>query len=367
MKHTSTIIVFVLLLVGFVSPDPAIAGDHVTITILYDNTVFNQATTADWGFSCLVEGLDKTILFDAGASGPILVQNAYTLGVSTTNANLVVVSHDHSDRTGGLSAALGSGSKATVYIGNSFSTTTEQKIKATGATAIRSAAPVNLLPSVQTTGELVGSVYEQALIISVDSGIVVIAGCSHPGVIQILERAKELLKKNIYMVLGGFHWLEFSDSQVDLLIKAMKDMGVKKCGATHCTGEQAIALIRQAYGSDFVEMGVGRVITLSSTLVEVGQENGSLLEIPQSFSLDQNFPNPFNPMTNIEWRMPNVAHVKLSVNDLLGREVATLVNERKEAGRYSVQWDASRFSSGIYIYSLQAGQFQETKRMILMK
>jgi 7,8-dihydropterin-6-yl-methyl-4-(beta-D-ribofuranosyl)aminobenzene 5'-phosphate synthase len=357
----------VLLLVAFVSPDPVIAGDHVTITILYDNTVYNQATTADWGFSCLVEGFDKTVLFDAGASGSILIQNANTLGVSTTNANLVVVSHDHSDHTGGLSAALGSGSKASVYIGNSFSTTTEQMIKTTGATAIRGAAPVNLLPSVQTTGEVQGSVNEQSLIISVDSGLVVIAGCSHPGVIQILDRVKQLLNKNIYMVLGGFHWLDFTDSQVDTLIKQMKDRGVKKCGATHCTGDRAIALIKQAFGSDFVDMGVGRIITLSSTLVGVKQENGLQLRIPQAYSLHQNYPNPFNPATVISYQLPVNSHVMLKVYDLLGREMAILVNEKKDAGRYSVEWDAGRLASDVYFYTLQAGEYRDTKRMLLLK
>jgi hypothetical protein len=154
---------------------------------------------------------------------------------------------------------------------------------------------------------------------------------------------------------------------VDVLIKDMKGMGVKKCGATHCTGDRAIALIRQAFGSDFVEMGVGRVITLSSTIVDVKQENGPQSKIPQSFSLDQNYPNPFNPMTSVEWRMPNSAHVSLSVYDPLGREVAVLVNEKKDAGTYSVQWDASARASGIYFYTLQAGTFRETKRMLLLK
>jgi hypothetical protein len=147
----------------------------------------------------------------------------------------------------------------------------------------------------------------------------------------------------------------------------MKNRGVKKCGATHCTGDRAIALIRQAYGSDFVEMGVGRVVTLSSTLVDVGEESSVQPGIPQRYSLDQNCPNPFNPMTNVGFGMRNTCYVKLGVYDLLGREVAVLVNEKKDAGKYSVQWNASASSSGIYFYTLQAGAFRETKRMILLK
>lgn len=97
--------------------------------------------------------------------------------------------------------------------------------------------------------------------------------------------------------------------------------------------------------------------------------------ISASFLLLQNYPNPFNPMTNVEFQMPNAAHVKLSVYDILGREVAMPVNEKKNAGRYSVQWDASGFASGIYFYKLEAlqteggqtGNYVATKKLILLR
>ena len=90
-------------------------------------------------------------------------------------------------------------------------------------------------------------------------------------------------------------------------------------------------------------------------------------QLPDRFKLEQNYPNPFNPTTVIGYHVAVNSLVTLKIFDLLGREVAVLVNERKDAGRYSVQWDASRFSSGVYFYTLQTGQFRETKRMILMK
>ena len=89
--------------------------------------------------------------------------------------------------------------------------------------------------------------------------------------------------------------------------------------------------------------------------------------VPREFGLHQNFPNPFNPTTVISYQLPVISHVTLKVYDLLGREVAVLVNEKKDAGRYSVQWDAARLSSGIYFYSLQAGEYRDTKRMLLLK
>jgi hypothetical protein len=89
--------------------------------------------------------------------------------------------------------------------------------------------------------------------------------------------------------------------------------------------------------------------------------------LPTENTLSQNYPNPFNPTTTISFSIPSAGVTSLKVFDLLGREVAILVNEKKDAGQYSVQWDASARASGIYFYTLQAGTFRETKRMLLIK
>jgi hypothetical protein len=90
-------------------------------------------------------------------------------------------------------------------------------------------------------------------------------------------------------------------------------------------------------------------------------------EVPEAFNLSQNYPNPFNPGTTISYQLKLSGHVTLKVYDLLGNEVATLVNEEKPAGIYSVVFDAGKLSSGIYLYKLQAGNFVETKKMTLLK
>ncbi|MCC6865484.1 MAG: T9SS type A sorting domain-containing protein [Ignavibacteria bacterium] len=90
-------------------------------------------------------------------------------------------------------------------------------------------------------------------------------------------------------------------------------------------------------------------------------------EIPQKFTLSQNYPNPFNPSTTIKYSLPKGENVKLVVYDALGREVKTLVNEFKNSGVYSVNFDASSLSSGIYFYKIEAGSFTETKKMLLVK
>lgn len=88
---------------------------------------------------------------------------------------------------------------------------------------------------------------------------------------------------------------------------------------------------------------------------------------PKSFSLLQNYPNPFNPSTTIKYELPAIAHVTLSIFDLLGREITTFSRYREAAGEHSYVWDASALPSGVYFYRLQAGSFQSTKKLILMK
>ena len=89
--------------------------------------------------------------------------------------------------------------------------------------------------------------------------------------------------------------------------------------------------------------------------------------IPNSFSLFQNFPNPFNPATVISYQLAVNSFVTVEVYDVLGREVARLENGEQAAGSHSVQWDAASFSSGVYFYVLNAGTYHDVKKMVLMK
>jgi hypothetical protein len=86
----------------------------------------------------------------------------------------------------------------------------------------------------------------------------------------------------------------------------------------------------------------------------------------RKFDLFQNYPNPFNPSTTIGYSLPKTANVSLKVFNTLGQEVAALVNELRSPGYYKVQWNASNVTSGIYFYRLQAGEFVETKKMVLL-
>jgi hypothetical protein len=106
-------------------------------------------------------------------------------------------------------------------------------------------------------------------------------------------------------------------------------------------------------------------IVFSSLVTDVKNQHADR-DLPEGFLLDQNYPNPFNPATTISYHLPQAAHVSLSVYDVLGREAATLVNEVKPPGTYSVQWNAAAAASGVYFYRLQAGSYTETKRLLLL-
>jgi glucuronoarabinoxylan endo-1,4-beta-xylanase len=88
---------------------------------------------------------------------------------------------------------------------------------------------------------------------------------------------------------------------------------------------------------------------------------------PSSYELMNNYPNPFNPITAIGYQLSAVSDVKLKIYNVLGQKVATLVDERQQAGHHQVDWDASRFPSGVYYYRLEASEFVEVKKMILLR
>jgi hypothetical protein len=97
-----------------------------------------------------------------------------------------------------------------------------------------------------------------------------------------------------------------------------------------------------------------------------GVENKQII-LPTSFSLQQNYPNPFNPTTTINYSIPKSGFVTIKVYDILGREVEALVNENRSVGNYSIQFNASKLVSGVYFYRMQAGDFIQTKKLILLK
>ncbi|MFC1477223.1 MBL fold metallo-hydrolase [candidate division KSB1 bacterium] len=254
-----------IILVFCVLGGAAAQSDNpVTVTIIYDNTVFKEGLQADWGFSCLIEGMEKTILFDTGTQSDILLGNMAKLSIDPKNINDIVISHAHYDHTGGLAAILERNSNVTVWLPVSFPRDIFNIVEKAGAKVVRVKEPVEVCKDVFLTGEIDGGIIEQALILETGSGSVLITGCAHPGIVDIVKKAEELRKRDLFFVFGGFHLTQTPEGNVREIVKAFQDLGVKYAGATHCTGEQAIGMFRLAYGDHFVQLGAGRILSISS-------------------------------------------------------------------------------------------------------
>ena len=236
----------------------------INVTILYDNYIHTEGTKSDWGYSCLIEGTEKTILFDAGTKGDILMHNIRKLNVNPEKVDLVVISHEHGDHTGGLPAFFKENNDVAVYHPVSFSDEFVRMVNKAGAKSIPVDKPLKLCEGVYSTGEMRGGpIEEQSLILETNQGLVVITGCSHQGIVNLVKKTRTMSDQKIHIVFGGFHLFEHSDNAVNGIITQFKELGVVKCGATHCTGDRQIGLFEQAYGSNFVKIGVGRVLSFS--------------------------------------------------------------------------------------------------------
>jgi 7,8-dihydropterin-6-yl-methyl-4-(beta-D-ribofuranosyl)aminobenzene 5'-phosphate synthase len=251
-----------LFAAGMVSGGPAVAAAPLRITVLYDNTAHRPDCGADWGFSALIEGGQKTILFDTGTKADLFVSNAAALKVDLSRVDAIVISHPHRDHTGGLAVALRARSGIPVYLPSGAPPDLAEAVRSAGASLVTVEGPTDIAPDALVTGPVGGPIPEQSLVVKRPGGLVVVAGCSHPGTIAIVERARELAGLNLLAVLGGFHLLDHSDQEVASIVARFQELEVERVGATHCTGEKAIEAFRKAYGPRFVEMGAGRVVEL---------------------------------------------------------------------------------------------------------
>ena len=259
ISYIFIIFVFGLTLLGSAN---SLEGNVITITILYDNYPFKEGLKTDWGFSCLIEGTEKTILFDTGTKSDILFHNIELLKVNTADVKLVALSHVHGDHTGGLAAFLKTNNKVSIYVPNSFPAAFKKRVEDSGAKVVSVSEPVEICEGVHLTGEMFGPANELAVILDTHKGLVIITGCAHPGIVGMVQRAKEVVNKDVHLVFGGFHLMNKSDSELKEIIGQFKELGVQKVGATHCTGDRAIELFEQAYGENFIRMGVGKVIQI---------------------------------------------------------------------------------------------------------
>jgi 7,8-dihydropterin-6-yl-methyl-4-(beta-D-ribofuranosyl)aminobenzene 5'-phosphate synthase len=273
------------------SPAP---GPH-RVTILYDAFGARSGLTRDWGFAALVEYGGKRILFDTGNNAAIFARNVRALGVDLSRLDFVVISHRHGDHTSGLSHVLQLNPRVKVYapreafgefgsaIPGSFyrrDATLPDSMRyfagnppdkfAAGSVwpeaniqwidSLTQVAPgVTLISTVsKTPGTL--ELRELSLAVRGPEGLVLLVGCSHPGIETILEASRRLGER-VHLVIGGLHLPAAPDSTVGRIASALKDRwALARIAPGHCTGEPAFAALRRIFGPQYVYAGLGTVI-----------------------------------------------------------------------------------------------------------
>ena len=231
---------------------------EITLISVYDNYQVRSDLKASWGFATVIKTPKDMILFDTGGSSEILLFNMEKLNIDPLSIRKVVISHIHGDHVGGLEGFLEKNSNVTVFIPASFPQSIKDMIVNKGAEFVEISGPMEISDSVYSTGELYGPPVEQALIVDSEKGLIVITGCAHPGIVKIVKKAKELMGKEVYLVVGGFHHPPVS------VVEELRELGVKKVAPSHCTGDRVREAFKEEYKEDFIEYGVGKIIEIKS-------------------------------------------------------------------------------------------------------
>ncbi len=232
------------------------------ITIVYDNNHYNRNLQPDWGFSCLIKGLDKTILFDTGKNEKILLSNMAKLGICPEDIDVVFLSHFHKDHTGNLKTLLNLNSEIEVWLPEFFPNDFKESAKKKGARLVEVKSSQQICKGAFTTGVIQGWIKEQSLILDTDKGLVLVTGCAHPRIIHIISEVKNMFKREIFLALGGFHLAGFEEKDIREIIEKFKAYGVKKVGPCHCSGDEARKIFYEEYKDDFIEIGVGKEVLI---------------------------------------------------------------------------------------------------------
>ena len=227
------------------------------LSVVYNNVPLKAGLQTAWGFACIVELPDRIVLFDTGGNGSVLLSNMKAMGFSPEEVDAVVLSHLHGDHTGGLGAFLAENPQVTVYMPVVFPESLKTELLSLGTRVVSVDGPQKLFDGVYSTGVMGREIQEQALILDTGPGCVLLTGCAHPNVAAMAEQARDVMGKDIVLLLGGFHLGGSSQAEIHSVCTRLQALGVQKIAPSHCTGEQAIRVFRQKWGKDFIQGGLG--------------------------------------------------------------------------------------------------------------
>jgi 7,8-dihydropterin-6-yl-methyl-4-(beta-D-ribofuranosyl)aminobenzene 5'-phosphate synthase len=233
------------------------------IKVLFDKLSLDEKLKIGWGVSFLV---DDKILFDTGEKGSSLLYNMQALNVRLEKIESIVISHDHSDHTGGLWDLLDKKNTLKVYSCPGFSKEFKEAVKSKGAELIETSKFTEITKDIFITGEIQGAykgkyMPEQAIAVNTRKGFSIITGCAHPGILKIVEKIKSKFPGDkIYLVLGGFHLKNSDKRAIEIVAENFKKLEVIKAGPTHCSGDVAEDIFKKFYKKNFVAIRVGQEI-----------------------------------------------------------------------------------------------------------
>ena len=231
------------------------------LIVVVDNYPDSELKTA-WGLSILAKTPENTILFDTGPDPDVLRENLKKLGIDPSEIDFVVISHEHGDHVNGLSylAKIRPGLK--VYVPKGVA----RRIGAHGLNVVEVEKTMEVADGVAVIGWLYGPPAEEALAINVEGkGLVILVGCSHPGVTNIVAKAKNDLGVKPYLVLGGFHMMGASGSRCRETVKRLIELGVERIAPIHCSGDTIRSILEEEYPQNWLKCHVGSIVEVSAS------------------------------------------------------------------------------------------------------
>jgi 7,8-dihydropterin-6-yl-methyl-4-(beta-D-ribofuranosyl)aminobenzene 5'-phosphate synthase len=224
-----------------------------TISILYDNHA-EEKLRPGWGFSAWISVGDESVPFDTGADKLVFEHNARALGCNLSTLGALVLSHDHCDHVGAVTAVTRKGLR--LFVPAKFARRFAG-LRRSGVQVIAVRGPEQICPGVKSTGQSGRRIREQALLVDGTEGPVLITGCAHPGIVAVANLATNLAGRPLALIVGGFHLYRNDEAEVRYVAEQLLRLGVERIAPCHCTGDAATAILRDAYGERFVEVSAG--------------------------------------------------------------------------------------------------------------